>query len=82
VNFGKSLSDQPKTWVVPSGIVAKSLPEIHRDWLRTPGQKGQQRNDSNFRRFMPDYKPLPAYRLGWLEPYFENWASLETASKS
>ena len=81
VDFGKSLADQPKTWVVPSGIVAKSLQEIHQDWLRTPGKKGQQRNDSTFRRFMPDYEPMPQYKMGWLQPYFENWASLEAASK-
>lgn len=48
VDFGKSLSDQPKTWVVPSGIVAKSLLEIHRDWLRTPGQKGQHGMTATF----------------------------------
>src|SRR5215471_3974001 len=47
-----------------------------------PGKKGQQRNDSSFRRFMPAYEPLEQYRIGWLNPYFENWASLETASKS
>lgn len=81
VDFGKSLADQPRTWVVPSGIVAKSLQEIHKDWLHTPGKKGQQRNDSTFRRFMPGYDPLPQYKLGWLNPHFENWASLETASR-
>ncbi len=81
VDFGKSLADQPKTWVVPGSIVAKSLQEIHQDWLRTPGKRGQQRNDSTFRRFMPDYEPLPQYKMGWLQVYFENWASLEAASR-
>jgi hypothetical protein len=81
VDLGKSLSDQPKTWIVPSGVVARSLLEIHQDWLHTPGQKGQQRNDSAFRRFMPDYEPLAQYKKGWLNPYFENWESVEAASK-
>ena len=81
VDFGKSLADQPKTWVVPSEIVAKSLREMHQDWLNTPGAKGQQRNDNALRRFMPEYRPLATYAMGWLDPYFENWSSLETASK-
>jgi len=82
VDFGKSLKDQPKTWVVPSTAVAKSLQDIHQNWLGTPGAKGQQRNDSNFRRFMPAYEPLADYKKGWLDRYFENWESLEAASKT
>jgi hypothetical protein len=82
VDFGRSVTDQPKTWVLPSAIVAKSLDDIHKDWLRTLGAKGQQRNDSNFRRFMPEYRPLSDYKMGWLDLYFENWSSLEVASKT
>lgn len=82
VDFGKSLIDPPKTWVVPSRIVSQFLHEVHQHWLATPGAKGQQRNDSTFRRFMPAYESLPAYKYGWLEPYSENWTSLEKASKN
>jgi hypothetical protein len=62
-------------------VVAKFVREIHQDWLHTPGKKGQQRNDNDLRRFMPEYKYLPDYKMGWLDPYYENWSSLEAASK-
>src|SRR4051812_21270060 len=58
VDFGRSLMDPPKTWIVPSAAVAHSLRDTHQNWLSTPGAKGQQRNDSSFRRFMPAYEPL------------------------
>jgi hypothetical protein len=82
VDFGSSLTDPPRTWIVPSAVVAKFVREIHQDWLSTPGKKGQQRNDNNLRRFTPEYKPLPEYKMGWLQQYLENWGSLEAASKS
>jgi hypothetical protein len=82
VDFGKLLTEPPKTWIVPSGIVAQSLLDMYGDWLVTPGKKGQRRNDTSFRRFLPEYKPLPNYKLGWLQPYLENWGSLEAASKA
>lgn len=80
VNFGKTLNDRPRTWIVPSGIVAKFLHSIHQDWLHTPGKRGQQRTDSAFRRFMPEYKPIAEYKLGWLDQYQENWESLAAAA--
>lgn len=82
VDFGSSLTDPPRTWVVPSAVVAKFVREIHQDWLHTPGKKGQQRNDNNLRRFMPEYKYLAQYKMGWLDPYYENWSSLEAAAQS
>jgi hypothetical protein len=80
VDFGKFLTDAPKVWIVPSEIVAKFVQATHQDWLSTPGAKGQIRNDSSFRRFMPAYEPLADYRAGWLDFYFENWGSLERAA--
>jgi hypothetical protein len=82
VDFGRELTDAPKTWIVPSAVVAKFIREMHKDWLRTPGRNDQQRNDTKFRRFMPEYKPLLAYKKGWLDPYFEKWETLEAASKA
>lgn len=82
VDFGKSLTDVPKTWILPSAVVAKAISDTHKDWLSTPGARGQQRNDSTFRRFMPAYGPLAEYRMGWLDQYSENWKILEAASKS
>jgi hypothetical protein len=82
VDFGKALTDPPRTWVVPSETVATFVRATHQDWLSTPGKHGQERNDSTFRRFMPAYEPLSGYNAGWLDCYFENWESLEAASKA
>jgi hypothetical protein len=81
VNFGSSLVDQPKTWVIPSEIVAQSIRYMYGHWLATPGKNDRPHRDGNFRRFLPEYKPLSDYKMGWLNPYFENWRSLEAASK-
>jgi hypothetical protein len=82
VDFGKSLTNHPRTWVVPSGIVAIALKVAHQDWLATPGKKGQAHKDSDFRRFRPMYERLDDYKTGWLDPYLENWVSLEKASRA
>jgi hypothetical protein len=82
VDFGKSLTDQPRTWIVPSEVVATFVQTTHKDWLSTPGARGQERNDSSLRRFRPSYEPLAEYKLGWLNPYFENWESLEAAANA
>ena len=81
VNFGKTLADQPKTWVLPSEIVAQSIRDMYGHWLITPGKKGQPHKDGNLRRFLPEYKPLSDYKLGWLDQYFESWETLEAASR-
>jgi hypothetical protein len=36
VDFGKNQADQPKTWIVPSEVVAKVLSETHQDGLSNP----------------------------------------------
>src|SRR3546814_9500679 len=49
-----------------------------------PGAKGQAHNDSDFRRFLPDYTHLDMgkYEDGWLEPYREAWDLLRQPSRS
>ncbi|MCB2084055.1 MAG: hypothetical protein KDD90_08395 [Sphingomonadaceae bacterium] len=46
-----------------------------------PGAKGQQRKDSDFRRFLPGYDnlALPEYASGWAETYREAWHLLEAS---
>ena len=44
--------DTPEYHIVPSRIVANTIKEYHRNWLNTPGKKGQQRNDTNIRIFL------------------------------
>ena len=83
VDFGNSLADHPKTWVVPSAIVARSLSVSHQKWLGMPGRNGRAHKDSSFRRFCPSYDHLnlSQYKLGWLDQYFEGWGRLEKVTK-
>src|SRR5258708_3524965 len=37
--------DHVVTYLMPSDVVARAVKETHIDWLKTPGQKGQARND-------------------------------------
>ncbi len=80
VDFGVNVASPPKTFVVPSSVVAKTISEMHAAWLGSPGQKGQQRKDTDFRRFVPDYTryagPNTHYGPGWLQPYAEAWGQL------
>lgn len=43
--------DTPEYHIVPSKVVATTIKEFHKNWLETPGKKGQQRNDTNIRNF-------------------------------
>ncbi len=79
VDFGKSLTDPPACFVVPSEVVADVISRSHQAWLKTPGAKGQERNDTDFRRFLPDFERkgvMIGCGRGWLEPYREAWAAL------
>ncbi len=80
VDFGKGLTDSPKSWIVPSKVVAKILKKAHQNWINTPGKKGQQRNDGDMRRFLPDYskQALKGYEKGWLDKYYEAWDLLQS----
>lgn len=78
VDFGKGLPSTPTTFVVPSKVVAETLRTTHMNWLFMPGKNGKMHNDSEMRRFVPDYsfylKQRPGkYGKGWLEPYREAW---------
>lgn len=79
VDFGKTLTEPPSCFVVPSDVVADVIARSHEAWLNAPGARGQERNDSDFRRFLPDYERnglLPGYGHGWLERYREAWRTL------
>ena len=82
VDLGNQIDSCPKTYVVPSKIVAEAVRHSHETWLRSPGHRGQKRNDSNMRRFLPDYSKFfvnqtNPYPLGWLDKYAEAWSLLE-----
>ncbi|WP_394413240.1 hypothetical protein [Sulfitobacter sp. 1A15142] len=83
LDFGSSLVDPPNCFIVPSAEVAAAVKESHALWLATPGKRGQQRNDSNMRRFLPDYSKMGleiGRPLGWLNPYREAWHLAEAHS--
>ena len=81
VDFCDARNPSPKSYILPSEIVAEVIRTTHQAWLSTPGKRGQQRNDSDFRRFMPDYttncgEKAKPYVAGWLEEYRERWGLL------
>ena len=41
----------PDYFIVPSKIVAKYAKKSHKNWLNTPGKKGQKHSDSTMRKF-------------------------------
>lgn len=83
VDFGASLSDVPRCWLVPSAVVADVLTRAHAFWLSTPGKKGQARKDTDFRRFLPNYAKTGieiGCGPGWLDLYFEKWDAIRGAT--
>jgi hypothetical protein len=84
VDFGKALHDQPTCFLVPSEVVADVVKRSHQTWLITPGKKDQQRRDSDFRRFLPDFDRMRipiGCGAGWLDQYRENWKQLIRTSQ-
>jgi hypothetical protein len=79
VDFGAYTGELPFTYVVPAPVVARTIRECHQAWLDQPGKSGQQRNDSDFRRFLPDYAHLEMgkYEDGWLTESREAWHLLQ-----
>ena len=70
--------DNPSVYVIPAKKIASILKEGHSKWLRTPGAKGQQRNDSNIRRLSAEYSTnLKSAPKGWMDKYLENWDLIE-----
>jgi len=45
----------PEYFIVPSKIVSDYITKSHKDWLNTPGKKGQKHNDSTMRKFEDKY---------------------------
>ena len=81
VDFGDLLDPRPQTYILPSAIVSNVIRTMHVAWLATPGQNGRQHNDTDFRRFMPDYslncgERAKPYDKGWPEEYREAWQLL------
>jgi len=68
--------DQPETFIIPSAKVAEILKDSHRNWLSTPGAKGQKRRNSKMRRILPKYKDSPEILSGWMEEFRDNWMVL------
>ena len=68
---------QPDVYVIPALVVAKTIKNIHTNWLKTPGAKGQQHNDNDMRmisnRPRLETKKIPD---GWMDKYLENWDQL------
>lgn len=65
-------SRQPfEYFVIPSNELARNVRSRHRDWLATPGKKGQARNDSNVRAVSippftnPNFWSVEAYSGRW-----------------
>lgn len=74
VDMGKS---QPDVYVVPANIVSKIIKEGHKNWLSTPGKKGQKHNDNSLRIISDPTRILNKYAPpGWLKKYLENWELL------
>lgn len=72
--------ETPVTYIIPSKVVADVLTKAHRAWLSTPGAKGQQRRDTEFRRIVPTYgAEFLEYPSGWMEKYRERWDLLRAA---
>ncbi len=66
--------NQPQTYIIPSKKVATVLSESHKDWLSTPGKKGQKRNDGDMRRIKHYYEDSPSISKNWLDQYKDCWS--------
>ncbi|TXM57563.1 hypothetical protein FV229_25590 [Methylobacterium sp. WL120] len=75
VDFGKTLNDPPKCWLLPSAVVAQVLTASHQAWLAAPGKDGRAHKDHDMRRLLPSYPYLtdPAFATGWLDPFRDRW---------
>ena len=71
VGLGEPESD---VYIIPAKVVAKAVAESHAKWLKTPGAKGQQRNDTDMRRIRNRYGTgLKFAPDGWMDKYLEKW---------
>ncbi len=68
---------ESKVYVIPASKVAEAVTESHSTWLKTPGAKGQQHNDTDMRRIKNRYgMKLKSAPDGWMDQYLENWSQL------
>jgi len=84
VDFGNEADDSPRTFVVPSVVVADTLALAHSTWLSRPGRGGRAHKDGEMRRFLPSYSHLEMESHGadWLEPYRGAWEQLRAAAEA
>ena len=75
VDFGGSLTDPPKCWVIPSAIVASVLEETHQAWFVMEGRNGRKHQPTEMRRLLPDFsrRNCPQYAKGWMSKFEERW---------
>lgn len=52
----KGIDTLPDFYIVPSKVVSSYINENHKNWLATPGKKGQAHNDSSIRSFKDETK--------------------------
>jgi hypothetical protein len=73
----------PVTYIVPSNVVADVIKKSHQAWLAAPGARGQQHNDTKFRKIRPAYpNEFPGYAKDWLDEWRERWDLLRSAVAS
>lgn len=52
----KGIDTLPDYYIVPSKVVSGYINQNHKNWLATPGKKGQAHNDSSIRSFKDETK--------------------------
>ena len=62
-------------YIIPSGIMAKNIREVHVMWLNSPGKKGQAHNPNDLRAvLLPPQKNIN----GWgISDYLNRWDLIE-----
>jgi len=58
----KNWDERPAFYVVPSKVVAVYVERTHREWLESPGKKGQAHKDNPVRQFRDEEEQ---YRDRW-----------------
>ena len=79
VDLPKAIVVGPTFYVVPTTVINDWLTESHRQWLATPGAKGQAHVDNPRRAILVDSAPGIGHG-GPLQPYRDAWHLLEEGS--
>ena len=66
----REANGRPDFYVVPSTVVAKVVKEGHREWLATPGRRGQKHSNTSMRMFRDPHGK-----------YLERWDLLELSKQ-